>query len=109
MPTKKKIRKKTGLPKGSGVRIDKAKPAAIKIAMEAKKQRTPTLSIAVRRLVILEQQLTFAEISVRLVEDGWNREEIERRKSTIVTLRADTLAILAIAREEGWRTPVKRK
>lgn len=107
MPTKKKIKKKSSRSKRA-VAADKPNPNTSEI-VTADRKSSPSISASVRRLVVSEPQLIFAEISARLVNDGWNSEEIERRKSTIATLRADTLAILAIAREQGWRAPSKRR
>ncbi len=107
MPTRKRTRKKTNQTKGSIHQRDAAPERKITAATN-KKQNVPSISSAVRRLVVTAPQLTLSEISARLVKDGWNPEEIERRKSTIATLRTDTLAILTIAREEGWRAPNKR-
>jgi len=37
-----------------------------------------------------------------LIDTGWDAPDVEKRKSTIATLRTDCLAILKIAKECGW-------
>lgn len=105
MPAKKKIKKKSGR-SARAVAADKPNPNTPEIVTVERKS-APSVSASVRRIVVSEPQLALAEINSRLVNDGWAPEEIEHRKSTIATLRTDTLAILAIAREQGWCAPNK--
>jgi hypothetical protein len=60
------------------------------------------ISDSVRRIVVQRPPLTLSEISLALVEFGWNRIEIAKRQSTIATLRSDAVSILTLARQHGW-------
>ena len=69
-----------------------------------KKEKAPSISAAVRRIVIKNPSVTAAEVSQRLIEVGWDATDVEKRTSTIATLRTDALSIIAIAKEEGcWK------
>lgn len=69
-----------------------------------KKGKAPSISAAVRRIVIKNPAVTAAEVSQKLIDNGWDAADVEKRTSTIATLRTDALAIIAIAKEEGcWR------
>jgi len=69
-----------------------------------KKVKTPSISAATRKLVILNQDKTVDEIAAMLIAGGWDAKDVEKRKSTIATLRTDALAIIGIAKEEGcWK------
>jgi hypothetical protein len=69
-----------------------------------KKEKAPSISGAVRRIVVKNPSVTAAEVSQRLIDNGWDAADVEKRTSTIATLRTDALAIIAIAKEEGcWK------
>jgi hypothetical protein len=69
-----------------------------------KKEKAPSISAAVRRIIIKNPAVTVAEVSQRLIDNGWDAADVEKRTSTIATLRTDALAIIAIAKEEGcWK------
>jgi hypothetical protein len=69
-----------------------------------KKEKAPSISAAVRRIVVKNPAVTAAEVSQRLIDNGWDASDVEKRTSTIATLRTDALAIIAIAKEEGcWK------
>ena len=69
-----------------------------------KKEKAPSISAAVRRIVVKNSAVTAAEVSQRLIDNGWDASDVEKRTSTIATLRTDALAIIAIAKEEGcWK------
>jgi hypothetical protein len=69
-----------------------------------KKEKAPSISAAVRRIVVKNPAVTAAEVSQRLIDIGWDAADVEKRTSTIVTLRTDALAIITIAKEEGcWK------
>jgi hypothetical protein len=83
-------------------------PAATVPAATDKKEKAPSFTTSVRRIVIRRPAFTSAEISQTLIEEGWDRGEVERRKSTIATLRNDALAVIALVKEAGW-TPQEGK
>jgi hypothetical protein len=60
------------------------------------------ISDSVRRIIVQRPNLTLNELSVALVEFGWNQVEVDQRQSTIATLRSDALSILSLARQHGW-------
>ena len=64
--------------------------------------KAPSISQVTRKLVIQNPTKTVDEISQLLIDGGWDAGDVEKRKSTIATLRADALAILKIAKECGW-------
>jgi hypothetical protein len=66
------------------------------------KPKTPSISAVVRKFVIINPDKSVDEISQLLIDSGWDAADVEKRKSTIATLRTDALAILKIARECGW-------
>jgi hypothetical protein len=69
-----------------------------------KKEKAPSISASVRRIMVRRPQLTAAEVSQALIDEGWDAGDVEKRASTIATLRTDALAIIAIAKEEGcWK------
>lgn len=69
-----------------------------------KKEKAPSISATVRRLVVKNPALTADELSQKLIDGGWDAGDVEKRKSTIATLRTDALAIIAIAKDEGcWK------
>jgi hypothetical protein len=68
------------------------------------KEKAPSISAAVRRIVVKNPAVTAAEVSQRLIDNGWDAADVEKRNSTIATLRTDALSIIAIAKEEGcWK------
>jgi len=70
----------------------------------AEKVKKPSISAATRELVILNQDKTVDEISQMLIAAGWDASDVTSRKSTITTLRTDTLAVINIAKEKGcWK------
>ncbi|HLW54367.1 MAG TPA: hypothetical protein VKW06_16140 [Candidatus Angelobacter sp.] len=64
--------------------------------------KTPSISTTTRRLVLQNPENTVDEISQMLIDGGWDAADVEKRKSTIATLRTDCLAIMKIAVECGW-------
>jgi hypothetical protein len=69
-----------------------------------KKDKAPSISAEVRKIVVRRPALTNAEIAQTLIDDGWDAGDVEKRMSTIATLRTDALAIIAIAKEAGlWK------
>jgi hypothetical protein len=66
------------------------------------KPKAPSISVVVRKLVILNPDKSVDEVSQLLIDSGWDAADVEKRKSTIATLRTDALAILKIAKECGW-------
>ncbi len=80
-------------------------PASTEKAKETpKKEKAPSISAAVRRIVVKNSAVTAAEVSQKLIDNGWDAGDVEKRTSTIATLRTDALAIIAIAKEEGcWK------
>jgi hypothetical protein len=69
-----------------------------------KKEKAPSISAEVRKIVVRRPALTNAEIAQTLIDDGWDAGDVEKRMSTIATLRTDALAIIAIAKEAGlWK------
>jgi len=69
-----------------------------------KKEKAPSISAAVRRIVVKNPAVTATEVSQKLIDSGWDSSDVEKRTSTIATLRTDALAIIAIAKEEGcWK------
>jgi hypothetical protein len=66
------------------------------------KPKAPSISTVVRKLVIENPDKTVDEISSLLIATGWDASDVEKRKSTIITLRTDALGILKIAKECGW-------
>lgn len=66
------------------------------------KPKPPSISTVVRKLVINNPDKSADEISQLLIDTGWDAADVEKRKSTIATLRTDALAVLKIARECGW-------
>lgn len=69
-----------------------------------KKEKASSISATVRRLVVKNPALTADEVSQKLIDGGWDAGDVEKRKSTIATLRTDALAIIAIAKDEGcWK------
>jgi hypothetical protein len=69
-----------------------------------KKEKAPSISAAVRRIVVNNPAVTAAEVSQKLIDNGWDAADVEKRTSTIATLRTDALAIIAIVKEEGcWK------
>jgi len=66
------------------------------------KPKPPSISTVVRKLVILNPDKSADEVSQLLIDTGWDAADVEKRKSTIATLRTDALAILKIAKECGW-------
>lgn len=66
------------------------------------KPKPPSISTVVRKLVINNPDKSVDEVSQLLIDTGWDAADVEKRKSTIATLRTDALAILKIARECGW-------
>src|SRR5260370_2478691 len=78
-----------------------AEPSAQAAQPKAEKEAKPSISAVVRKLVCLNQTKSVDEISQLLIDGGWFAGDVEKRKSTISTLRVDALAILKIARECG--------
>lgn len=80
-------------------------PASTEKAKETpKKEKAPSISAAVRRIVVKNPAVTASEVSQKLIDNGWDAADVEKRTSTIATLRTDALAIIAIAKEEGcWK------
>jgi hypothetical protein len=76
-------------------------PASTQIAKEDQ-PKAPSISTVVRKLVINNPDKSVDEVSQLLIDSGWDAADVEKRKSTIATLRTDALAILKIAREFGW-------
>jgi hypothetical protein len=69
-----------------------------------KKEKAPSISAAVRRIVVKNPAVTASEVSQALIATGWDAGDVEKRTSTIATLRTDALSIIAIAKEEGcWK------
>jgi hypothetical protein len=69
-----------------------------------KKEKAPSISAAVRRIVVKNPAVTASEVSQALIATGWDAADVEKRTSTIATLRTDALSIIAIAKEEGcWK------
>jgi hypothetical protein len=69
-----------------------------------KKEKAPSISAAVRRIVVKNPAVTASEVSQKLIDNGWDAADVEKRTSTIATLRTDALAIIAIVKEEGcWK------
>jgi hypothetical protein len=69
-----------------------------------KKEKAPSISAAVRRIIVKNPAVTATEVSQKLIDNGWDAADIGKRTSTIATLRTDALAIIAIAKEEGcWK------
>ena len=66
------------------------------------KPKPPSISTVVRKLVILNPDKSADEVCQLLIDTGWDAADVEKRKSTIATLRIDALAILKIAKECGW-------
>ena len=96
-----KKRKRAVKPNAKVALVENTTPL-IKPSTTPDKKKVRSISASVRRLVVCHSQLTCSEVAQRLVEEGWDVEEVQRRKSTIATLRCDALATIAIAREEGW-------
>jgi hypothetical protein len=65
-------------------------------------KKVPSISSSVRRIVVRRPQLTSADVFQTLTKEGWDLSEIQKRKSTIMTLRADALAVISLAKEEGY-------
>jgi hypothetical protein len=84
-------------------------PVATVLAVTDKKEKAPSFTTSVRRVIIRHPTSTSAEISQTLIEEGWEKSEVERRKSTIATLRNDALAVIALVKEAGWTTPQESK
>ena len=80
-------------------------PASTEKAKETpKKEKAPSISAAVRLIVVKNPAVTAAEVSQKLIDNGWDASDVEKRTSTIATLRTDALAIIAIAKEAGcWK------
>jgi hypothetical protein len=78
-----------------------ATPAPEK-AETPKKEKAPSISTVVRRLVVENPDKTLEQITALLIATGWDAADVEKRKSTIITLRTDALGILKIAKECGW-------
>src|SRR5712691_1187185 len=80
-------------------------PEPAKKATPAPKEKKPSISAVTRKLVILNETKTVDEISQMLIADGWDKDDVASRKSTIATLRTDALAIIGIAKEVGcWKS-----
>lgn len=77
-------------------------PPASTETTKDEKPKAPSISTVVRKFVIQNPDKSVDEISQLLVATGWDAADVEKRKSTIATLRTDALAILKIARECGW-------
>jgi hypothetical protein len=65
-------------------------------------KKTPSISSSVRRIVVRRPELTSADVYQTLNEEGWDLSEIQKRKSTIMTLRADALAVISLAKQKGY-------
>lgn len=79
-----------------------APPAASTDTPKDEKPKAPSISTVVRKLVINNPDKSVDEVSQLLIDSGWDAADVEKRKSTIATLRTDALAILKIAKECGW-------
>jgi hypothetical protein len=77
-------------------------PSASTEPPKDEKPKPPSISTVVRKLVILNPDKGVDEVSQLLIDTGWDAADVEKRKSTIATLRTDALAILKIAKECGW-------
>lgn len=78
-----------------------APPASTEMPKD-EKPKPPSISTVVRKLVIQNSDKSVDEISQLLVATGWDAADVEKRKSTIATLRTDALAIQKIMKECGW-------
>ncbi len=68
------------------------------------KEKKPTISATTRKLVILNQEKTVEEISQMLVADGWDKDDVAKRQSTIASFRTDTLSTVRLVKEMGlWK------
>lgn len=82
--------------------VTPAAAAAEPTQKKDEKFKPPSISTVVRKLVIQNMDKSVDEISQLLIDTGWDAADVEKRKSTIATLRTDALAILKIAKECGW-------
>jgi hypothetical protein len=92
------------VPESTNSQVENQQAEAAPSTAAPKKEKAPSISASVRRIVVRRPQLTSDEVSKTLVEEGWDVKDVEKRKSTIATLRTDALAIIGIAKEEGcWK------
>jgi hypothetical protein len=77
-------------------------PPASTETTKDEKPKPPSISTVVRKLVINNPDKSVDEISQLLIDTGWDPQDVDKRKSTIATLRTDALAILKIAKDCGW-------
>lgn len=68
-----------------------------------------SIARAVRQIVARQPDLAIKQVRQELVKAGWEESEVQRRASTIATLRADAAVVLQIARESGWSMPTGKR
>jgi hypothetical protein len=85
--------------------IAKAKALALaKARKPSNKAKAFALSTAVRQIVVRFPQLSTQEVTKKLLASGRSQREVKGRQSTIVTIRADALATIRVAKDAGcWR------
>jgi len=67
-----------------------------------KKEKAPSIGAATRRIVVRVPGRTLAEVIQMLIAEGWDAAKVEKQKNTIASYRTDTMATVAVAKEEGF-------
>jgi hypothetical protein len=77
-------------------------PPAPAAAPAEKKEKAPSIGAATRRIVVRVPGRTLAEVIQTLIAEGWDADKVEKQKNTIASYRTDTMATVAVAKEEGF-------
>jgi len=75
---------------------------ALAAAPAVKKEKAPSIGAATRRIVVRVPGRTLAEVIQTLIAEGWDAAKVEKQKNTIASYRTDTMATVAVAKEEGF-------